>query len=83
MRSVIGLAGYGVIAVFTYDREVVLESELLALSQLPLDGLFSLCVAGIPCIDYRFDILTSNRRFLLSTSMGMILDCRSIVFIPL
>nr|DAF32957.1 MAG TPA: hypothetical protein [Bacteriophage sp.] len=55
----------------------------MTLTELTFDGFFSLTVARISSVNYRFRNLTSNSFLRLSSSMGMILDCRSIVFIPL
>nr|DAO79163.1 MAG TPA: hypothetical protein [Caudoviricetes sp.] len=76
-RTVIGLARNRTIYIFIHHDKSVFQGKLMALSKLSFDGFFSLIVARIPSIDYRFDSLTSNASFLLSNSIGTILDCRS------
>lgn len=75
-RSVVRLAGDCPVNVFVYDNEVVLESELMALSKLSFDGFFSLVMARVTSIDYRFDSLTSNIFFLCIKANGMSLSHR-------
>ena len=55
----------------------------MTLTKLTLYGLLSLTVARISSINYCFRNLTSNSFLRLSNSIGMTLDCRSFIFIPL
>lgn len=81
--SVISLAGDCPVNAFLNHNEVVLESELMALSKLTFDGFFSLVVARVTSIDYRFDSLTSNIFFLCIKANGMSLSHRHSCFLIL
>lgn len=83
-RSIVRLAGYSPVNVFVYDNKVVLEGKLVTFTKLSFDGFFSLIVARVTSIYYRFDSLTSNIFFLCINSNGMSLShCRSCSLIPL
>ena len=83
-RSVVRLAGDCPVNVFVYDNKVVLEGKLVTLTKLSFDRFFSLVVARVTSIYYRFDSLTSNIFFLYIKAKGMTLShCRSCSLIPL